>query len=206
MDVFTEESSRFTEMLVPRQEQDVFDLLRSFAARTFVRTALVSDVDKETEEQILTFTQLVELFSRSTNSRAFQPLLWPDLVYDLTPDGRSVRRLRRKVEAFCARIISRRRLELAERAAAGSIGEDNQEQRATLIDILIDPQVSAVLRNDDRWRLKSVRVMTDFQAKNAHHDLNDHWNLVNCLLEEVSEKVSYGTPIQLAPSMTSVRL
>lgn len=137
VEVFSEEAQSFVDRMVVDKEVDVIQSLRLAAMRNFLRTSMSSDTS-DFEPVVMKIVEFVEEFLRSINRRSFNPLLWSDVLFTMTPLGKEIRRMRQVIDDTTRTFIDKKRTELK----AGN-STDFEQARKTLVDILMDDSANS---------------------------------------------------------------
>ncbi|XP_034241074.1 cytochrome P450 4c3-like [Thrips palmi] len=138
VDIFREEAMGYVDRVEVGKDVDVVENLKKASVRNFLRTSMSAD-SSEFEDQLIDVCSFIELFLRTVNKRSFNPVLWSDRVFALTPLGKTVHKYKDVVDKLCNRFIKKKQAEI--RNFKGD--SDYVQSRKTLMDIMLDPPAEA---------------------------------------------------------------
>ncbi|KAK3914265.1 Cytochrome P450 4C1 [Frankliniella fusca] len=137
VEVFAEEAEKFVRNLEQGKEITPQEKLFQTTAWNFCRSTLLTDTPtKEEADAIRNIVKLIRLFLKVTNERAFNPLLWPRRIFDLTANGRLFKKERPPNSAIIHKIMNNRAIELKRRLEAEE--SDFVKARKSLLDVFLE--------------------------------------------------------------------
>ncbi|XP_034240622.1 cytochrome P450 4C1-like [Thrips palmi] len=188
VDIFSEEAKGYVDRIEVGEDVDVVKTLMKVNVRNVLRTSMAADTS-DFEDRAMDAFQFVEVFLRSVNKRAFNPVLWSDRVFKLTPLGRRVSATKKVIDDYCSIFITRKRAEIENHKNDAGFGRG----RKTLMDIMLDPDTgSQKLMEEDAitdefitfsganvdttvstlsWTLKVLSLLPDVQQR-VHAELD----------------------------------
>ncbi|XP_034234675.1 probable cytochrome P450 4ac3 [Thrips palmi] len=129
METFNEEAKGFVDRVVTGMPVDVTEPLREAISRNFLQTSMSTNMEQEARP----YMDFLEQFLRTSNQRAFNPLLWSDRLFYMTPSGKKVLKMKTGVHALISRGLAQKKKEARCRDS-----EHRDRARRVLADILLD--------------------------------------------------------------------
>ncbi|XP_034245161.1 probable cytochrome P450 4ac1 [Thrips palmi] len=142
MDIFHGEAKGFADSLAVGEPVDVAGPLREATSRNFLRTSGRPDL----EGDVKPFVDFFQTFLFAVNRRAFNPLLWSKRLFEMTPLGRNVAKMREALHDLIREGLAAKHAEVKQ---PGGKGRQSGRARKTLTDILADLHDKGEILEDD---------------------------------------------------------
>ncbi|KAK3930145.1 Cytochrome P450 4C1 [Frankliniella fusca] len=137
VEVFAEEAEKFVRNIEQGKEITPQEKLFLTTAWGFCRSTVISDTPTKDEAyEISNLVKLMRMFLKATNERAFNPLLWPRWIFNLTANGRLFKKERPRARAFIQKVMNDRAIELKRRLETE--GTDFVKARKSLLDVFLE--------------------------------------------------------------------
>lgn len=91
VELFAEEAAGFVQRIVPSKDENVYDNLRRTMVGAFMRTTLDEQMGANFEEEVMGMMHFFDVYMLSLNERWYKPLLWPEVIFNMTASGRLIR-------------------------------------------------------------------------------------------------------------------
>ncbi|KAK3913943.1 Cytochrome P450 4C1 [Frankliniella fusca] len=137
VEVFVEEAEKYVRDVEQRQEVLPQQRLFGFTAWAFCRSTVISDTPTKEETAVITdLVMLLRLFLRVTNERAFNPILWPKWIFNMTADGRQIQKELERTRAHVLQMMNDRAIQLEKLMKVE--GADFVKTRKSLFDVFLE--------------------------------------------------------------------
>ncbi|XP_034256206.1 cytochrome P450 4C1-like [Thrips palmi] len=152
--VFSEEARGFVDRVEDTEKAVcVQENLRRTVMRDFIRTSMTAE-GSQFDDELMDVVEFVEAAVRTINSRSFNPILWSDRVFALTPLGRKLASLKGSLDSLSKRMITAKREQLADNKEF-----EYERARKTLMDIMLGTE-----DGDKRHHVEEAAVIEEFKT------------------------------------------